>query len=69
MLEYGRLSGDGRWWALAYRNAQRALASSRGIYELFTRNWDGMWLADGLEEHAGTTELFAWLAATPPPAN
>lgn len=67
MLEYGRESGDARWYALAYHNAQRALASSSGIYGLYTRNWDGLWLADGLEEHAGTVELLAWLAAVPPP--
>jgi hypothetical protein len=51
----------------ADQNAKRALANSRGIYGLFTKRWSGEWLADGLQEHAATIELFAWLAASPVP--
>jgi len=67
MLDYYRMTGDVRWYSLAYQNAKRALANSRGIYGLFTGRWSGEWLADGLQEHAATIELFAWLAASPLP--
>jgi uncharacterized protein YyaL (SSP411 family) len=65
MLEYYRDSGDGRWYALAARNAQRALASINAS-GYFLNRWDGTPLADGLGEEASNLELFAWVAATPP---
>jgi hypothetical protein len=68
MLEYYRMTGDDRWYALAWNYARLALANGRNPDNgLFTHGWDGRWIADGLEEHAGNVELLAWVAATPPP--
>lgn len=68
MLEYYRLSGDVRWYALALHDAELALTKGRDPDNgLFTHGWDGRWIADGLEEHAGNVALLAWTAATPPP--
>jgi uncharacterized protein YyaL (SSP411 family) len=67
MLDYGRESGDGRWYKLAAHNAERALAA-RNESGYYLNNWDGKPLADGLMEEAANLELFAWLAATPAPA-
>jgi hypothetical protein len=68
MLEYYRLAGDTRWYALALKDAQLALTSGRDHDNgLFTHGWDGRWIADGLEEDAANVELLAWTAATPPP--
>jgi hypothetical protein len=67
MLEYYRESGDARFYNLAVHNAARALASvnESGYY---LNNWEGRPLADGLGEEASNLELFAWLAASPPPS-
>jgi hypothetical protein len=66
MLEYYRETGDARFYNLAARNAARALATvnESGYY---LNNWQGKPLADGLGEEASNLELFAWLAASPPP--
>jgi hypothetical protein len=70
MLEYYKLTGDTRWYALAWNYAQLALKNGRDSYNgFFTHGWDGNWIADGLEEHAGNVELLAWVAATPPPGS
>jgi hypothetical protein len=66
MLEYGRESGDGRWYDLAAHNAERALAA-RNESGYYLNDWNGKPLADGLIEEAANLELFAWLAATPAP--
>jgi hypothetical protein len=64
MLEYYRLTGDTRWYALALKNARLALTNSPDNDNgLFTHGWDGRWIADGLEEHAGNVALMAWTAA------
>jgi Glycosyl hydrolase family 76 len=69
MLEYYRLTGDARWYSLALMDAQLALANGRDPGNgLFTHGWDGRWIADGLEEHAGNVALLAWAAAVQPPA-
>jgi uncharacterized protein YyaL (SSP411 family) len=67
MLEYGRESGDSRFYTLAAFNGQRALAAvnESGYY---LNRWDGTPLADGLGEEAANLELFAWLAASPAPS-
>lgn len=67
MLEYYKESGDRRFYDLAQHNGQRALAAvnESGYY---LNKWDGTPLADGLEEEAANLELFAWLAAMPPPS-
>ena len=67
MLEYYRESGDARFYNLAAHNATLALASvnESGYY---LNNWQGKSLADGLGEEASNLELFAWLAASPPPS-
>lgn len=64
MLEYYRLTGDPRWYALAFKNARLALENSSDQDNgLYTHGWDGRWIADGLEEHAGNVALMAWTAA------
>ena len=67
MLDYYRLSGDARWYTLAQRNAQRALANSRDSRGLFVRDWNGRYIADTLQHHAATLELLAWTAAAAQP--
>lgn len=60
------------WFALAYHNAQRALAT-QDANGFFLRGWDGSTKGDdttkaGLGLDAATLSVFAWLAAeTPPP--
>jgi hypothetical protein len=68
MLDYYRLSGDQRWYVLAQRNAERALANSRDSRGLYVRDWNGRHIADTLQHHAATLELLAWAAASPPPS-
>jgi hypothetical protein len=72
MLELYRRDHDPRWYALAYDNAQRALANSRNKAGLFLRAWNGSRAPDAppdsLKIDAATLSVFAWLAAaTPPP--
>jgi hypothetical protein len=67
MLDYYRQTGDVRWYALAYKNAQRALAKSRDSRGLWVNDWDGRWISDGLQHDAANLELFAWTAAAPLP--
>jgi uncharacterized protein YyaL (SSP411 family) len=67
MLEYGKESGDPRWYALAASNAERALKNARNESGYYLNNWSGKPIADGLLQQASSLELFAWLAATPAP--
>ncbi len=67
MLEYGRESGDARWYQLAADNAERALANGRNSSGYYLNDWDGKPLSDNLILEAANLELFAWLAATPQP--
>ena len=70
MLEYSRLTGDPRWSALALTDAQRALTLGRDPGNgLFTHGWDGRWIADGLEEHAGNAAVLAWGAVAAQPTS
>lgn len=66
MLQYGKESGDRRWYRLAVHNAERALANARNGNGWFVKNWDGSVLGYALAHHAANLELFAWLAATAP---
>lgn len=66
MLQYYQESGDSRFYQLAVHNATRALASinESGYY---LDRWDGTTLDDNVGTESASLELFAWLAATPPP--
>ena len=68
LLDYYARSGDTRAYALAVHNAQRALAHARDARGNWVNDWNGRWIADGLEEDAATLELFAWTAAAPLPS-
>jgi uncharacterized protein YyaL (SSP411 family) len=69
MLDYGRAAGDGRWRALAEREAARALANARDGSGFYLRSWDGSDMAAHqavpgmLRTDAATVDLFASLAA------
>jgi hypothetical protein len=70
MLEYGRDAQDGRWHALAVREAQRAQDNARDGSGRYMRSWSGSGsFIDAkpgvLRTHAGTVSVFAWLAAVP----
>lgn len=57
-----------KWYALVYRNAQRALATARDDQGLWSLRWDGTWTKPGmLRTQGGTLALFAWTAAVKPP--
>ncbi len=68
MLEYYKESGDARFYNLAVHNAARAQSQALNESGYYLNNWDGKPLADGLGEEASNLELFAWLAASPPPS-
>lgn len=60
------------WYALAYHNAQRALAT-QGANGLFLTGWSGETKGDdtrdqGLGLDAATLSVFAWVAAVPSPS-
>jgi hypothetical protein len=61
---------DPRWYALAYYNANRALANSGDGTGLFLKDWDGNVLPNrnSLQYQTSTLALFAWVAAATPPA-
>lgn len=65
---------DRRWYDLAVHNADRARANADTGGGLYLAAWDGGPISrheaepNMIQTHAATTELFAWLAATPPPA-
>lgn len=66
-------TGDRRWYDLAVANAERARTNARTGGDLYLAAWDGGSITahqarpSMLQTHAATVELFAWLAATPPP--
>ncbi len=68
MLEYSKESGDTRFYDLAVHNAARAQSDALNESGYYLNNWQGKPLADGLGEEASNLELFAWLAASPPPS-
>jgi Glycosyl hydrolase family 76 len=73
MLELYARDHDRRWYDLAVANAERARQNSRSGGDLYLRAWDGGPITRHdakphmLQTQAATIELFAWLAATPPP--
>jgi hypothetical protein len=75
MLELSARDGDPRWYALAYRNANRALQNARDGHGVFTRAWDGGSITRHdarpgmIQTHAASVSLLAWLAAAPVPGS
>ncbi len=68
MLDLYEQDHNPRWYALVYRNAQRAVASARDDQGLWSLRWDGTWTKPGmLRTQAGTLSLLAWTAAVKPP--
>jgi len=68
MLELYAYDGNPNWYALAYANATTAQANALDVDGRWTRDWWGYWADPGvLFTPAATLELFAWMAATPPP--
>jgi uncharacterized protein YyaL (SSP411 family) len=69
MLDLYTYDKDPRWYTLAYENAKRAAANARDAAGFWSLRWDGGTTIDQtLYNQAATLELFAWVAATPPPA-
>jgi uncharacterized protein YyaL (SSP411 family) len=69
MLDLYTYDKDPRWYALVYENAKRAAANARDSSGFWSLRWDGGTTIDQtLYTQTATLELFAWLAATPPPA-
>jgi uncharacterized protein YyaL (SSP411 family) len=69
MLDLYSYDANPTWYALAYANATTAEANARGDDGRWTKDWWGYWADTGvLYAPAATLELFAWMAATPPPA-
>ncbi|MBV9213202.1 MAG: hypothetical protein JOZ25_06105 [Actinobacteria bacterium] len=76
MMQLGSYMNEPKYYAWAYRNAERALrnAKTRGLYLNF---WDGSPATDhpstGISNygqiltHGATIELFSWIAAVKPP--
>jgi uncharacterized protein YyaL (SSP411 family) len=70
MLDLYEQDKNPRWYALVYRNAQRAAQSARDSQGLWSLRWDGDWTKPGmLRTQAGTLSLFAWIAAMKPPGS
>ncbi len=73
LLELYSFDRNPQMYALAYYNAQRAIADAQDPDGLYAGTWDGSAItlhqADPtmLQVHAATVSVFAWLAATPPP--
>jgi hypothetical protein len=73
LLEASARWGDRELYAIAYYNAQRALANGRFNTGLFQRAWDGGSITDHdatpgmLRIQGAGVSLLAWIAATPPP--
>jgi Glycosyl hydrolase family 76 len=71
MLDLYGEDGDSTWYALVYDNAVRAAANAAGsVPDMWSHRWDGMYAdSEALFTQTATLELFAWLAATEPPAS
>jgi hypothetical protein len=73
LLNLYSLDRNPSWYALAYHNAQRALANAPDDKGLFLNDWDGSprtvddQLQGQIGSHAATLSVFAWLAASPLP--
>ena len=69
MLDLYAEDGNPEWYALAYDNAVRAEQNAGGGPGLWAHSWDGTYAdSEALFTQTATPELFAWLAATSPPA-
>jgi len=69
MLDLYSYDKNSTWYALAYENAKHAAANARDASGFWSLRWDGGTTIDQtLYTQTATLELFAWLAATPPPA-
>jgi uncharacterized protein YyaL (SSP411 family) len=74
LLALYKVDRNRTWYALAYHNALRALASARDADGLFLRGWAGETLQlddirpNQLGSHGATLSVFSWLAAAQPPA-
>jgi hypothetical protein len=72
-LDLYAVDRDSDWYALAYHNAQRALANAPDANGLYLNDWDGSarttddQLQGQIGTYAATVSLFAWLAASPLP--
>lgn len=70
MLDLYAVDHNPTWYALAYANAEAARENARDDTGWWSRDWWGDWADPGvLFTPAATLELFAWMAATPPPAS
>ena len=68
MLDLYTYDKNPTWYALAYTNAEHAEANARDADGFWSLRWDGSTTIDQtLYTQTATLELFAWLAATPPP--
>lgn len=73
LLELYRFDGNRRWYHVAARATDRALASARAPGGLYLRTWDGRAITTigtdpgKLQTHAATTSAAAWMAAAKPP--
>ena len=73
MLDLSTHDHDSRWYALAYRNAHRALDNARDGHGIFTKAWDGGSITQHqsrpgmIQTHAASVSLLAWLAVAPVP--
>ncbi len=69
MLELYQQDGNPTWYALAYANAASAAVNARDENGFWSHDWRGYRMDPGqLFTQAATPELFAWMAATDPPA-
>ena len=70
ILDLYGVDGNPTWYALAYANAEAARENARDDTGWWSKDWWGDWADPGvLFTPAATLELFAWMAATPPPAS
>ena len=70
MLELYDYDGNPTWYALAYANATSAEVNARDPEGFWSHDWRGYTMDPGqLFTQSATPELFAWMAATPPPAS
>ena len=70
LLELYAYDKNPTWYAVAYANAEAAREDARDADGWWSKDWWGDWADPGvLFTPAATLELFAWTAATPPPAS
>jgi uncharacterized protein YyaL (SSP411 family) len=70
MLDLYAVDGNPTWYTLAYANAEAARENARDATGWWSKDWWGDWADQGvLFTPAATLELFAWMAASPPPAS